>query len=131
MNDLYKKNCAVLAQWYAGECKEELQIDKGHGWRRVNTSDNLFSVTIDHPLRLKPHTILVNAIEVPEPIRELPEKGAQVWVADIANIHGAYVTSYVGNTLQIMLLQHGLLHYSKEAATDHINAIIATSKAQK
>lgn len=127
MSDIFKKNCAVLAQWYGNECKGELHINTGFGWRTINTTDKIFNSDIVE-LRIKPSTILVNGVEVPEPVREPLTNGRQYFLADATEPSRVFRYVWSGSEDDNKWLDAGLIHLTAEAARLHAEAMIATSK---
>lgn len=124
-NDLFKRNCAVLATWYAGDCKEVLEIKSGYEWVHCVATGPVLPV--GYELRIKPRTITVNGIEVPEPVREL-KAGTPVWYVDGASIEGYWEARFRGTDVEMILLDRGLVHMTEEAAVRHFEALIAPSK---
>lgn len=113
MSDLFKRNCAVLAQWYAGECKEVLQAKSGPSWIAVYSVDGEDIKSFE--FRLKPRTIiLVNSIEVPEPVRTAPKDGEQVWFADPYDACLCWSSPWQNTDQKIMALDSGLVHMTAE-----------------
>ena len=122
-NDLFKRNCAVLAQWYAGECKEELQGNYHGDWILANTLN-----PHDREYRIRPRTITVNGVEVPEPVRIAPNSGSQVWVADPYDECMCWSTNWEAVQCKTRARDRGLIHLTKEAAQQHAEAMLAPSK---
>jgi hypothetical protein len=85
----------------------------------------------DSDYRLKPPQpkfILINNIEVPEPLREAPKGGTIVYKVDIDE-HG--LIDYIiwkGIKRHLFHLDCGLLHLTEDAARQHWEAIISGSK---
>lgn len=106
-----------------------------HGWlcylndRWVNFPDTRICTSGDI-LRAKPApapTILVNGIEVPEPVREALEKGCRYW---LANPTSSYLYSELwwgGNDTDRRWLSRGLIHLTEAAAVEHAKAMLAPS----
>jgi hypothetical protein len=85
----------------------------------------------DSDYRLKPPQpkfILINNIEVPEPLREAPEVGTMVWIS--FSYDGGHMSGFHWDRLDedSYLFSCGKLHLTEEAARQHWNAIIAGSK---
>jgi hypothetical protein len=124
-NDLFKRNCAVLAAWYSGDCKEVLEIKSGDEW--VHCVANGPVLPVGYELRIKPRTITVNGIEVPEPARWL-KVGPPVWYVDAASRKGYWEARFRGTDVELIMLDRGLVHRTEEAAARHFEALIAPSK---
>ena len=79
---------------------------------------------------LSPKTIRIGEFDVPEPLRECPTAGTQVFVADPT------ITSCVANWkwssdgIDKMLLKRGLLHTTKEAAIIHTKALLSLTETK-
>lgn len=127
-NDLFKRNCAVLAQWYAGECKEELQMETVHGFVpcQYNALINAYNT---YEYRIKPRTITVNGIEVPEPVRQPLMDGQKYFTVTVTN-PSSLVNSARWNDDKVdnHSLNLGLIHLTREAAQLHAEAMIQPSK---
>lgn len=78
--------------------------------------------------RIKPKTININGIEVPEPMREEPKKGTQVWVADLMNAGEVTCTSWYSGVAHKDYLKNGLCHLTEEAAIIHANALLSFTR---
>ena len=98
-NDLFKQNCAVLAQWYAGECKDVLEFKCDGDWLEANGCSPDVS-----EYRIKPRTIMVNGIEVPEPVRKMPNKGDPVWYVDVFDKNGCWIGGFGGTDSDMRML---------------------------
>lgn len=82
----------------------------------------------DVAYRAKPApTIIVNGIEVPEPVREALEKGCKYWVPDVAHPYITSVTCWGDYTSDHAALKRGLIHLTEAAAVAHAKAMIAPS----
>ena len=107
-----------------------------HGWLRLQYSSKVW-VEASTPVwdqyniyRAKPApapTIIVNGIEVPEPVREELEKGCRYW---LANPTSPYLYSglwWGGNDIDRRWLSRGLIHLTEAAAVEHAKAMLAPS----
>lgn len=106
--------------WERWECKDSVE-----GWSSLT----------DHPMwglyliyRRKPQTILVNGIEVPEPVRTSLEKYEQYWVAAPSAESFALQVRWLGDNADFRLLHSGLIHMTKEAAVLHSKAMLKPSR---
>lgn len=127
MGTKFEKNCAILAKWFADRCTEELQIMGTHGWRRVQPRDHLL-LTDEIELRIKPRTILINGIEVPEPVREPLTNKQEFFLVDTSSLTKVSTYYWMDSKCDKAWLKAGLIHLTPEAALIHANALIATSK---
>lgn len=106
-------------------------------WERweFKSSDTGFNKCLKHPewndhfeYRRKPKTITVNGIEVPEPIRETPKIGDQYYLAYPVS-SSEFVRYFWANVPEEKSwIEKGLLHFTKEAAIAHAQAMIAPSQ---
>jgi hypothetical protein len=81
-------------------------------------------------INVKPNTIIINNIEVPEPLREAPAATTPVYMAE-ANPYGrgsVYYFKWEGGATEQYYLDCGILHLTEDAARQHWNAIISGSK---
>jgi len=69
-------------------------------------------------------TIKIGEFDVPEPLREAPEKGTKVYIAYIYPYKEINWFLYTNGTLHEVYLQRGLLHLTAEAATLHAKALL-------
>lgn len=76
-------------------------------------------------VRLIPKTILFNRQQLPVPMETAPEKGAIVYVTNPTNKNQDACWMVWSNTpYQVILLDKGLIHSTKEAAIKWANAMI-------
>jgi hypothetical protein len=81
----------------------------------------------------KPRTITVNGIEVPEPVRNRPDEGDELWAADVtADDDGAPVRLFVwfDDGFDNRIFRRGLIHRTREAAEAHVRALLAASEVR-
>lgn len=74
--------------------------------------------------RLKPRFIDINGHQVPEPVREPLEVNNLLWIADITQPNAEQLM-WTGHTSDILMLERGILHLTKEAAEAHIAALLS------
>lgn len=72
-------------------------------------------------------TIIVNGIEVPEPVREGMEEGQAYFAPDVYTEKLCYLNRWGGDTYDLMRLNRGLIHLTKAAAVEHAKAMLAPS----
>ena len=109
---------------------KQIQYRYSSGWIDTGYIDilGLLYNKVDCQFRIKPKTININGIEVPEPMREEPKKGTQVWVADLMNAGEVTCTSWYSGVAHKDYLKNGLCHLTEEAATIHANALLSFSR---
>lgn len=79
--------------------------------------------------RRKPKTILINGFEVPEPVREPLEPGQAYWIADTSVYDSPLLkTIWYGDCFDRRWLAAGLIHLSREAARQHIAALLSFTR---
>ena len=105
-----------------------------HGWQRFQNSRWLEVLAplwdADAIYRAKPAptpTIIVNGIEVPEPVREALKKGQEHWVADGEARKFSFFSMWSGDAFDQRRLKRGLIHLTEEAAVAHAKAMLAPS----
>lgn len=78
----------------------------------------------------EPKYIVVNGIQVPEPVREPLKNDQNYWVADPSayDIYGGW---WASKALEIQCLSRGLIHLTREAAQTHIDAMLLPSRTDK
>ena len=74
--------------------------------------------------RLKPRFIDINGHQVPEPVLEPLEVNNLLWIADITQPNAEQLM-WTGHTSDILMLERGILHLTKEAAEAHIAALLS------
>lgn len=78
--------------------------------------------------RRKPKTILVNGIEVPEPVSKPLKESETYWLAVPTNRNRAVSIVWMDDKDDEYVLQCGLIHLTKEAAVLHAEAMLKPSK---
>lgn len=72
-------------------------------------------------------TILVNGIEVPEPVREALRLDQTYWVADLPSANLAWDRSWSNDAYDSRVLNRGMVHLTEAAAVAHAKAMLAPS----
>ena len=111
----------------------QVSFDNGGDWDcmdRFPMSDPVISFDFDdYDYRIKPRTIMIGDIEVPEPMLVAPKKGDYYYLVSLLDEDVAAVQAYDEMHCEEMWLRRGLCHHTKEAAITHARALIAlTSK---
>ena len=109
-----------------GAAKHGWKKYRANGWFEVSTpiwsSDNIY--------RAKPApapTIIVNGIEVPEPVREELKIGQRYWAISLT-CDGLVINALWSNdTIDLRRLTRGLIHLNEAAAVAHAKAMLAPS----
>ena len=77
-----------------------------------------------------PKYIVVNGVNVPEPVREPLEDGQRCWLVDISASMPT-VLYWHDNAHHKHWLSLGLIHLTREAAQTHIDAMLLPSRSDK
>ena len=95
-------------------------------WMEVQTVGELLTAFYnERSVRIKPRTIIVNGVEVPEPMKVKPEKNSKYYTA---TTDPAIETYWTGCQWDIKHFDAGLCHSTPEAATLHWEAMIKPSR---
>lgn len=98
-----------------------------NGWEPFNPYDFGFDVFDKFEFQLKPRTIFIGEFEIPEPLREAPEKGTTCSYPSPTVELGVQQFKWNGSKGQLRMLQHGQVHSSFDNAFAHCCAIIKIS----
>lgn len=98
-----------------------------NGWEPFNPYDFGFDVFDKFEFQIKPRTIFIGEFEVPEPLKEFPEKGSTCSYPSPNAELGVQQFKWNGSKGQLRLLQHGQVHSSFDNAFAHCCAIIKIS----
>jgi hypothetical protein len=74
--------------------------------------------------------IVVNGVNVPEPVREPLRDGQEYWVAS-TGFTEARIYSWYDSVSEIRWLSLGLIHLTREAAQAHIDAMLLPSRSDQ
>lgn len=92
-------------------------------WKALGGIPNLTS----RIYRVKPRTITVNGVEVPEPLREAPAEGSLFWMVSLLDAEPSVVQWSTSRTY-MRCLERGLLHATQKNAQAHIDALLLPSR---
>lgn len=81
--------------------------------------------------RIKPRTININGIEVPEPMREPPECDSRYYFPSFSSSESIGWSYWNRASKDYYLLASGLCHASRDAAKEHAKALISLTKRDK
>ncbi|EPB7741224.1 hypothetical protein ACRSAV_000987 [Acinetobacter baumannii] len=98
-----------------------------NGWEPFNPYDFGFDVFDKFEFQIKPRTIFIGEFEVPEPLKEAPEKGSTCSYPSPTVELGVQQFKWNGSKGQLRMLQHGQVHSSFDNAFAHCCAIIKVS----
>lgn len=96
-------------------------------WRNLSTNPGWHK---DDEYRRKPRTITINGREVPEPMREAPERGSVYYVVEVATGKMTRSDTWRGDDYDKRWLSRGLCHSTKEAAIAHAEALLSFTEAK-
>ncbi|WPP87509.1 hypothetical protein [Acinetobacter pittii] len=125
---LLNKIAAKLA-WANGELLLVNNTER-NGWEQFNPYDFGFDVFDKFEFQLKPRTIFIGEFEVPEPLKEAPDKGSTCSYPSPNAELGVQQFKWNGSKGQVRLLQHGQVHSSFDNAFAHCCAIIKISSGE-
>ena len=101
------------------------------GQSEWNSMSDVPSWGLDYEYRRKPRVILINGIEVPEPLREKPEVGAKYWIPDIWDTEGDPTSAAIhwkNDGSDNGWFSIGICHLTKEAAELHAKALLSFTR---
>lgn len=115
--------------------QDAMETDKPwERWECKDDDETKWCGLVDHPAwdlstnyRRKPQTILVNGIEVPEPVRKPLKESESYWIAVPTNPRKALSTVWLDDEDDEYFLHSGLVHLTKEAAVLHAEAMLKPS----
>jgi len=113
-------------------------MENDRPWERWECSDNCYeewgSLTT-HPMwglwlnyRRKPRTILINGIEVPEPVRKELVDGTTYWRVSLTNPDITMPEKWSSCIYDTRHLERGLIHLTEENARKHAEALLSFTK---
>lgn len=115
----------LIKAWTDGNTIQMRHIDKSE-WE--DTAEPRFSLTNQYDYRIKPRTILINGIEVPEPVREPLEDGQKYWTFITGWRDDVYQSEWEGSDSDYNFLNQGLVHLTREATEIYARAILSFTK---
>lgn len=86
---------------------------------------SMWNYEFSHHLRIKPNTIKIGDIEVPEPLREAPDTGTGYCVVAIGSSSLYFYQTWDAHPSEYRALDRGLIHLTGEAAVQHAKALLA------
>ena len=81
--------------------------------------------------RRKPSVIIINGIEVPEPMREKPEIGRKYFALSFDYDDGYSQQTWEDDWLDWIWLGSGICHLTREAAKLHAKALLSFTKKEE
>lgn len=112
---------------------ESVQLDCGDGFHKREFTPDVCQAALDtaprHPHRIKPRTIMIGDMEVPEPVRDVREfnEGDTYYLPNLSRskLYDLYIWS--GDDVDLRLLKRGLIQKTEEAVLLHAKALIKIS----
>lgn len=88
--------------------------------------------TAPENFRIKPRTILINGIEVPEPLISAPKVGISYCYLSLGHReHSVYESRWNDDIADHRILKRGLIHLTKEAAETHARALLSFTEVRE
>ena len=108
---------------------DELEVKhyQWHFWKNGNDYSSWMNPATagSWQVRLIPKTMLFNGQQLPVPMETAPDEGTRVYVTDPASgDQDACWMVWSNTSYQVILLDKGLIHSTKEAAIEWANAMI-------
>lgn len=115
------------------ELKRAYYADPENVRVEVRTPDGVWRQCVNEPAwqyfeyRIRPCTIRIGDIDVPEPVREALKDGTQYFTAaiDLDDFYNVY--TWYSDLADAGMLKAGIVHLTKEAAIAHAKALILVS----
>lgn len=128
---------AALMALYAQDAAETAEPWTRWQWRnplvhepRWSDCKNDFMFSSACEYRRKPETARIGEFDVPMPMTEAPEVGAEIWVIPMLSVEGAWRGIWTGQGSQPRWLRNGLIHTTREAAELHARALLSFTEAK-
>ena len=122
------KHAALMMQYAQDAQETETPWER---WQVLR--DGTWYTMLDYPLwhcsleyRRKPKTIRIGEFDVPEPVREPLEEGQKCWTPDVP--FAARELVWCGGSYDKFLLEAGLIHLTREAAQQHVDALLSFTR---
>lgn len=115
----------VIIAWANGE---DVEVQGSDGaWVKIGEYPVWYE---DKVYRVKPKTIKIGKIEVPEPLREAPNFGERYCFIDFSEEGLVSWGYWRGSKYDFILLNRGMCHYACAYAIAHAQALIVVSGGQ-
>ena len=128
----FQEWCAkVLPLIQAAANGEDVQAscDNGNFWVDLSTaslSDPAMAFDFnDYDYRIKPRTVMIGDVEVPEPMREAIDYGVTYYLPDIFSERMYSYNSWNDSKYDCECLLRGVIHKTRDGAIAHAKALIA------
>ena len=116
----------VIMAMLAGD-SIEYENERNKEWKEP-TDKSVNPISQSHwNWRIKPRTIMIGDMEVPEPIKEPPELETVLYVPRTDDDYFFYEFFFRGLAHQYNRIDMGMCHLSEEAAITHAKALIKIS----
>jgi hypothetical protein len=104
------------------------EVEVNGEWANCSITTKMFDQFTNY--RRKPAVIVINGIEVPEPMRAAPPVGTPYFYGSIFSENVVVKTKWFGTALDRRLLSRGLCHLTEGAAIKHAEAQLSFTKVQ-
>ena len=110
----------------------QASCDNGHTWFDMDEcemSDQALQFDFgDYDYRIKPRTIKIGDFDVPEPMREAPNGGVEVFSPMPASQEMYWSWPWRGSKADFLALNRGVVHCNMDSAVAHSIAIISLTE---
>jgi len=106
---------------------ERWEVNSGFGWVNCCYLIQFYHV---HEYRRKPKVIIINGIEVPEPMRIVPPVGTPYFCISSIDTDIAIPTKWMDTDGDRRVLSRGICHLTEAAAVKHAEALLSFMKVQ-
>lgn len=103
----------------------DIENEKCTGWPCI-----AFELYEPHEIRIKPRTVTVAGVELPEPLRVAPENGVILWTAGFGRDE---VDNFAWGNYHVdkLCLNQGLLHSTREAAEQWREFLLSMTRSKE
>lgn len=109
----------------------QVASDSG-GWMDLSSNGVLYEIGSGRKqtFRIKPRTITINGIEVPEPMRVAPSRESRYFAVSIGTTSTVSGFIWECDDADVQYLQRGLVHATREAAEAHARALLSFTEVK-
>lgn len=114
---------------------ENIQVELAGKWEDVRSAHKVFeslTFSANRKYRLRPSSIVIGGMEVPEPLREAPKLKSTYYIphllSSVAGGHKSFI--WMGTDGDEKLLRLGLVHTSPNNAALHAEALSALTAGE-
>lgn len=106
---------------------KQIQVGRANGtWAGITAQEALSHIIhYSDVLRIKPKTILINGMEVPEPVQKPLSMNESYFYVCIPRKGDAFESTWVNDAADRYRLKLGVIHTSMESAKAHAEALLS------